>query len=110
MISIQLRESVWVVYQFEVWSWWDKLSKKIRMQLFDSLFFISLLSLQARARSVSEYMEHRNRILELEDASYLGSDLTLTPEEIFANNFLMTYKVKHKNITLKKIAVPQTLK
>ena len=72
------------------------------MQLFDSIFFISLLSLQARARSVSEYMEHRNRILELEDAIYLGSDLTLTPEEIFANNFLMTYKVKHKNITLEK--------
>ena len=70
--------------------------RAIVQTLWDKFFIIFKLSHQARAQSVSEYMRDRMRILELEDASYLGSGLTLTIEETLANNFLMTHKVKHK--------------
>ena len=64
--------------------------------LWDKFFIMFMHSLHSTAQSVSEYMVDRIRILEHEDYSYLGSNLTLTTEENLANNFLMTYKVKQK--------------
>ena len=69
------------------------------MQHFVGVLFCALLvlvGLQVEARSVAEYLEDRDRILELEDAGYLGSDLVLTAEETFANDYLMTHKVNKK--------------
>ena len=69
------------------------------MQHFVGVLFCALLvlvGLRVEARSVAEYLEDRDRILELEDAGYLGSDLVLTAEETFANDYLMTHKVNEK--------------
>ena len=72
------------------------------MQSFVGFLFCALLALdglRVEARSVAEYLEDRDRILELEDAGYLGSDLVLTAEETFANDYLMTHKVNEKYLT-----------
>ena len=69
------------------------------MQHLSGVLFCALLvlvGLQVEARSVAEYLEDRDRILELEDAGYLGSDLVLTAEETFANDYLTTHKVNEK--------------
>ena len=58
------------------------------------VFCVLLLGHRVEARSVAEYLADRDRVLELEDSGYLGSDLVLTPDEIFANDYLMTHKVK----------------
>ena len=65
------------------------------MQYFVVFSFVIVFSLNAEAISVSKYTEERNKIMELEDTSYLGSDLPLTTQETFANDFLMKHKVKY---------------
>ena len=76
------------------------------MQHLSGFLFCALLvlvGLRVEAWSVAEYLEDRAQILKLEDASYLGSDLVLTTEETFANDYLMAHKVNEKT-SFKKIA------
>jgi hypothetical protein len=60
---------------------------------------VIVLTCVTDAKSVLDYFEDRDRILELEDATYLGSDLTLTSDEVVANEHLMDYKVRIESPT-----------
>ena len=74
------------------------------MQHLSGVLFCALLvlvGLRVEARSVAEYLEDRAQIMKLEDASYLGSDLVLTTEETFANDYLMAQKVTENIIFIK---------
>ncbi len=49
---------------------------------------VTVLTCVTDAKSVLDYFEDRDRILELEDATYLGSDLTLTSDEVVPHQHL----------------------
>ena len=56
-------------------------------------FCVTILTYATDAKSVLDFFEDRDRILELENGSYLGSDLELSTDEILANDHLMDHKV-----------------
>jgi hypothetical protein len=65
----------------------------MKLLLCVAIVTVAGLSRSAEAKSVADFFEERDRILGLEDASYLGSDLILDADEVMANEYLMTHKV-----------------
>ena len=68
-------------------------SKKMRQKIFFVIFAIFIFCAKSDAKSVRDFFGERDLILGMEEASYLGSDLILTPDETMANEYLMTHKV-----------------
>ena len=67
-----------------------KMKKEIKLTF---CFCVTILTYATDAKSVLDFFEDRDRILELENGSYLGSDLELSTDEILANDHLMDHKV-----------------